>query len=171
VPFRYGRDRTLGETAAALLDDIHNLAIGKPGPEIDGIELNGKPLKLSDQRGKVTLLVFWSTWCGPCMAAIPEERKLHEQFKDQRFAMLGVNCDSDLDQARQAVKEHKIAWPNWVDPLTEEGEGPIRYRYHVHGIPRTFLLDADGMIRGRDLRGAELVEQVAALLEELKSRQ
>ena len=54
---------------------VHNLAVGKPAPEINGVDFDGKPLKLSDYRGKVVVLVFWGTWCGPCMAEVPHETR------------------------------------------------------------------------------------------------
>src|SRR5262249_2339563 len=79
-------DRTLGERASAALDDMLNLAAGKPAPEIEGTDMaTGKPLKLSDYRGKVVLLVFWGTWCGPCMEAVKHERALAERHKGRPF--------------------------------------------------------------------------------------
>ena len=68
------RKKTLGQQAEARLDDMLNLAVGKPAPEIEGVDMDGKPLKLSDHKGKVVVLVFWGTWCGPCMARSPRAR-------------------------------------------------------------------------------------------------
>ena len=73
------RKRTLGQEAEARLDELLNLAVGKPAPEIEGVDLDGKPSKLSDYRGKVVVLVFWGSWCGPCMEQVPHERDLAER--------------------------------------------------------------------------------------------
>ena len=94
-------------TGRARLDDLLNLAVGKPAPGIEGVDMDGKPLKLSDQKGKVVVLVFWGTWCGPCMAQVPEERKLVERLKGQPFALLGVDCDRDKDTARAVMAREK----------------------------------------------------------------
>ena len=106
--FRFRRFKTLGELAEDLRDEMNNLRIGKAAPEIDGLDLDGRRLKLSDHRGKVVMLVFWATWCGPCMAAVPEERKIYDQFKDRRFVMLGVSADDDLEAARKVVADRGI---------------------------------------------------------------
>ena len=86
------RNKTLGQEAEASLDAMLNLAVGKPAPEIEGVDVDGKPLKLSDYRGKVVLLVFWGAWCGPCMALVPHERELAERYKGRPFTLLGVDC-------------------------------------------------------------------------------
>ena len=90
---------------------MHNLIAGKPAPEIDGVGFDGKPLKLSDYRGKVVVLVFWGTWCGPCMREVPHERELAERLKDKPFAVLGVNCDDDEQAAaeRDQVRADHLA--------------------------------------------------------------
>ncbi len=107
--------RTLAEVAEARLDELHNMVIGKPAPEIAGVDLDGKERKLSDYRGKVVVLVFWGTWCGPCMREIPHERELAARLKDKPFALLGVNCDQDKQAALEATKSERIGWPNWHD--------------------------------------------------------
>ena len=103
-PFLRERDLerkwTLDRVAEARLDEMHNLAVGKPAPEIDGVDLDGKPMKLSDYRGKVVVVVFWGSWCGPCMAEVPHERELVERLKGKPFALLGVDCEEDQQVAR-----------------------------------------------------------------------
>ena len=126
------RRSTLGQVAEARLDDWHNLAVGKPAPEIKGVDVHGKPLTLSDYRGKVVALVFWGTWCGPCMRQIPREKALVERMKDRPFAMLGVNVRDAAAAARKVMEAQGITWPNWHDG--EAGEGPIAKLYHVRGI-------------------------------------
>jgi thiol-disulfide isomerase/thioredoxin len=158
------RKKTLREEAEARLDDMLNLAVGKSAPEIEGLDFNGKPLKLSEYKGKVVVLVFWGTWCGPCMAQVPHERELVERLKGQPFALLGVDCESDKDKARAVMARERMTWPNWYDG--PPGEGPIARRYHIRGYPSVFFIDAKGIIRSRG--GA--FDQVDKLLEEIKQQ-
>jgi RNA polymerase sigma factor (sigma-70 family) len=162
------RKQTLGQAAEARLDDMRNLVVGKPAPEIDGMGLDGKPLKLSDFRGKVVALAFWGTWCGPCMREIPGERELVERLKGKPFAMLGVNCDGDRPAALKAIHDERITWPNWHDG--EPGTGPIVRRYHVASYPTVFVIDAKGIIRSKNAVGRFLGQSVDDLLEGLEAR-
>jgi thiol-disulfide isomerase/thioredoxin len=160
------RKRTLGETAEARLDDMHNLAVGKPAPEIEGVDLEGRPLKLSDYRGKVVVLVFWGSWCGPCMAQVPHERELVARLKGKPFALLGVDCDEDKAAARRAVEREQMTWPSWYDGAP--GDGPIVKHYHIRRYPTLFVLDTKGVIRARDARGEGLDQAVDKLLNEME---
>ena len=94
------RKKTLGQEAEAGLDEMLNLAVGRPAPEIKGADVDGKRLKLSDYQGKVVVLVFWGSWCGPCMGQVLHERELVERLKGQPFALLGVDCEPDKDTAQ-----------------------------------------------------------------------
>ncbi len=162
------RKRTLAEVARERLDDIHNLAPGKPAPEIAGVDFDGKPLKLSDYRGKVVALVFWGSWCGPCMREIPQERELAERLKGKPFTFLGVNCDKDKQAGARAIADERITWPNWHDG--EPGEGPIVKRYHITGYPSVVVLDAKGIIRHKQLISPFLDQAVAELIKELEAK-
>ncbi len=105
------RKRTLADEALARLDDMHNLVPGKPAPEIDGVDFDGKRLKLSDYRGKVVVLAFWGSWCGPCMNEVPRERELVERLKGKPFALLGVNCDEDRMTALKVIESRGFDGP------------------------------------------------------------
>lgn len=163
------RARSLAQTAEALLDETRNLAVGKLAPEIEGVGIDGQTRKLSGFRGKIVVLVFWASWCGPCLDEIPFERELAERFKDRPFAILGINCDQDLNAARKAVETEQVSWPNWSDPFTDAGPGPISERFHIHGFPSTFVLDGAGIIRAKGARGDVLHKQVESLIGESKS--
>ena len=105
------RRSTLGQVAEARLDDWHNLAVGKSAPEIKGADVHGKALALSDYRGKVVALVFWGTWCGPCMREVPREKALVERMKARPFAMLGDHSDADAGVARKVMEAEGITGP------------------------------------------------------------
>jgi thiol-disulfide isomerase/thioredoxin len=158
---------TLGELAKQRLDEMNNLVEGKPAPEIDAEGVDGKRFKLSDYRGKVVVLIFWGTWCGPCMAEVPHEREMAEKYKDQPVALLGVDCDDDRAKALEVMKKEGITWPNWYDG--EPGEGPIAKAYHIRAYPTVMVIDAEGKIRLRNGRGKELDDFVDKLLAEMKA--
>lgn len=159
--------KTLADKAKSKLDEIRNLALGKPAPLIDGVDLDGKPLSLSAYRGRVVVLVFWASWCGPCMANIPSERELVKSLCDEPFALLGVNCDVDLESARGTAKSAQINWANWYDGFPTPVSGPIVERFHVDRLPAVFVIDAHGAIRAKGLHGKRLEETVRELLGEL----
>jgi len=104
------KQRTLGEEAQQELFALRNLLVGKTAPEITGDDLEGVKFKLSDYRGKVVALVFWASWCGPCMQMVPQERELVEHMKGKPFVLIGVNGDSDRKDAQKAVKKEGIRW-------------------------------------------------------------
>jgi thiol-disulfide isomerase/thioredoxin len=158
------RRSSLGQEAANRLDVMVNLAVGRPAPEIEGVDMDGKPLRLSDYKGKVVVLVFWGTWCGPRMALVPRERELVAHLKDQPFALLGVDCKDDREAARKAMAREGMTWPSWYDGAADRG--PIAERYHVQGYPSIFMIDAKGIIRQRHFTvDQDLVDK---LLDEMK---
>ncbi len=130
--------RTLADSARARLYAIKSLSVGKVAPEIEGEDIDGKPMKLSDYRGKVVVLVFWGTWCGPCMARIPREKALVERLKGRPFALLGINSDSDRAKLKSVLAEKGITWRSWWD--RDPRRGPIATslgRTHVADDHRT----------------------------------
>ncbi len=159
--------KTLADVAKAKIDEMENLVAGKPAPAIDGTGMDGKPLKLSDYRGKVVVLVFWGTWCGPCMQEVPHERALAERFKGRPFALLGVDCELDKAAALKVMKEQGITWPNWNDG--DPGEGPIAQTYHVRGYPTIIIIDAKGVIRSPNMLGSGLDKAVEDLIKEAET--
>jgi thiol-disulfide isomerase/thioredoxin len=160
------RRSTLGQIAVARLDDWHNLAVGKLAPEINGVDVHGKPLKLSTCRGKVVALVFWNTGCGPCMRQIPREKDLVERMNGRPFAMLGVNNDADAGTARKVMQAQGVTWPNWYD---DPAVGSIIKLYHVRGYPTIYVIDANGKIRSKDSVGEPLDQLIEKLVAEKES--
>ena len=156
-----GESRTLGEIARGELFDLHNLTAGKKAPEISGSDHEGKNFKLSDFRGKVVVITFSGNWCGPCRAMYPQERALVEKHKEKPFALVSVNTDESKDTLEKAIRAGEITWRSWFDGGTD---GPITTAWGVSGFPSIFVLDGEGVIRFRDVRGDELDRAVDALL-------
>jgi thiol-disulfide isomerase/thioredoxin len=159
-------ERTLGDSAKAALYSIQSLAVGKVAPEIEGEDIDAKSMKLSEHRGKVVVLVFWGTWCAPCMASIPREKVMVERLKGRPFALIGINSDSDRVKLKSVIAEKGITWRSWWD--RDPARGPIATRWDVHAWPTVIVLDAKGVIRFRGLgflrRPEMLDEAVDSLL-------
>lgn len=164
VQKRPATERSLADVAEARLDAMHNLIVGKEAPEIDEVGLDGSRMKLSDHRGKVVVLVFWGSWCGPCMQNIPHERRLVERLKGRPFSLLGVSSEFARDDALKVIKAEQIPWPNWFDG--DPNEGPIAARYRIRKYPTTYVLDAQGLIRAVNVFGADLDQTVDKLLDQ-----
>ena len=166
-----GDDRVLGPFAQGWLDNHELVAIGKVAPAIEGRDIDGRTFKLADYRGKVVVLVFWASWCGPCREQIPHERDLLARMGGRPFALLGVNGDRDPAAARKILARERMTWPNWYDRDSAKedlAEGPIFQDYHIQGIPSVFVIDAEGVIRERDVRGVELERAVEEQLKRIK---
>jgi thiol-disulfide isomerase/thioredoxin len=157
----FRRLKNLGEKASKSLHALEHLTIGSPAPTIVGTDLRGEILDLADYKGKVIVLSFWFTGCGPCMALVPQEQRLIETYKDRPFALVSVCTDATRDQAQKTAQEHGIAWPCWFD-----GEnGPIARDWNVLSWPTIYVLDRSGKIVARQLRGEDLDAKLKELLD------
>lgn len=131
-------------------------------PEISLPGVNDSPVKLSSFKGKVVLIDFWASWCGPCRASIPSVIKLYDKYKAKGFEVFGVSIDSKKKDWLKAIAQDKITYPQvndkagWYSKTTEV--------YGVNAIPNTFLLDKTGKIVAIDLDGEQLENKVKALL-------
>ena len=157
------RGKRLADLAQDELRELRLLAVGKEAPEFEGVDLEGKKMKLSNFRGKVVVLNFWGAWCGPCMALIPTERKLVEKMRGKPFAMVGVNSDTNENQLKRALAKEKITWPSFRDGR----QGPIAKLWNVRSWPTTYVLDQKGVIRYKNLNEQALFEAVEALILEM----
>lgn len=135
-------ERPIGKLAEAELYEINHLEPGHVAPEIEGVDPAGRRLKLSDFRGKVVLLVFWGSWCGPCMAEVPHLRERMQTYAGRPFTVLGINSGDSKEQAAKTMLDRKMTWPSFHDGRT----GPIVARWNVSAFPTMYLLDAKGVI-------------------------
>ena len=159
--------RSLGKEAEQELFELRNLRIGQTAPDIEAKDLDGASFKLSNYRGRVTVLVFWASWCGPCMAMVPEERRLVDRMKNQPFVLIGVNGDEKLDDAKRAVAKESMVWRSFWNG-TNGPAGPISHAWNVWSWPTIYVLDGKGVIREKNFRG-ELDKAVDLLMKEQPS--
>lgn len=136
---------------------------GYPAPEFRFTPFpDGKPLALSDLRGKVVLVDFWATWCGPCMQELPQLLELYRKYRAAGFEIIGLSLDTSERELRAVLSERGVGWP--VGFEGKSWDNSLAQLYRVYQIPTSYLLDRDGIIRYRDLHGAELEEKVGELL-------
>ncbi len=141
-----------------IVDKMLATTQGQQAPEIDLPSPDGTNIALSSFKGKVVLIDFWASWCGPCRKEMPNVVKAYAKFKNKGFEIYGVSLDQDRDRWVEAIKKDGITWPQ-VSDLKQWDCLPAK-QYGVQGIPYTVLLDKDGKIIGKNLRGEELEKAV-----------
>ncbi|WLD25038.1 TlpA disulfide reductase family protein [Flavobacterium dauae] len=138
------------------------VSIGKKAPDFTANTPDGKPESLHKNLGKVTLVDFWASWCGPCRKENPNVVALYNKYKNKGLKIIGVSLDKDKNAWVNAIKNDELTWLQisnlkfWDDEIAKE--------YAVDAIPATFLLDANGTIVAKNLRDEELEAKVAELL-------
>jgi len=154
-------------TATAALNDIPSmkqLGVGNEPIPFSVKDINGKTLSLADYKGKVVLLDFWATWCMPCKVEMPSVIRIHKRFNKQGFEIIGISLDSDRAALDKFIKTNGMTWPQFFDG--RGWQNGVAEKYRVRTIPATYLIDKQGKIRYRSLRGAELESAVEKLLAE-----
>ena len=152
----------LGAALEPLLYSLKYLQVGRTPPDIVGKDAAGSDFKLSEYRGKIVVVDFWVDWCPYCREMYGLERQLTERLKAKPFAIVGVNGD-DPKRLQALLNDKTITWRNWSDGR----DGPIQQTWRITSFPTLYVLDQEGVIRYRDVRGAALVAAVDALMQKL----
>ena len=137
--------------------------IGNVAPDISLPNPDGKMMRLSDLKGKVVLLDFWASWCGPCRAENPNVVKLYNKYSTKGFSVFSVSLDNDVQAWKRAIKSDGLTWTTHVSDL-KEWQTPLIKQYQFDAIPYTVLLDKSGKIVATNLRGEELEQKIISLL-------
>lgn len=160
-------DESLLETKSAksikkILDTFSANGKGTAAQNFSAPAPDGTVISLKESLGKVTLIDFWASWCGPCRAENPNVVALYQELHEKGLNIIGVSLDKDAAKWKEAIAKDQLTWPQ-VSNLKYWNE-PIAKQYNVESIPATFLLDAKGTIVAKDLRGAALKAKIIELL-------
>lgn len=151
-----------GKSIEKIVKAATEVVIGKPAPDFSAPSPEGKAISLKESLGKVTIIDFWASWCAPCRQENPSVVALYNELHEKGLNIIGVSLDRDGDKWKEAIAKDGLTWPQisnlkfWQEPIAEQ--------YNVKSIPATFILDENGIIVARDLRGDELKAKVKELL-------
>lgn len=156
---------TAAKAIKAQVQSQKTTAIGSVAPNFTGKTTDGKDLSLNDIKSKVTIIDFWASWCGPCRKENPNVVKLYNKYHKKGLEIIGVSLDKQGQKQRwvDAIKKDKLAWPQ-ISNLKGWNE-PVAKLYNVRSIPRTFILDENGKIIAKNLRGDYLEKKIAEILD------
>lgn len=162
------RNKDIGQQVKSFLTEkeaLKNVEIGKIAPEFSGPTPDGKTLALSDVKGKATIVDFWAAWCGPCRRENPNVVRVYEKYKDKGLEIIGVSLDRPNQKQRwlDAIAKDNLTWHH-VSHLQYFND-PIARQYSVNSIPAMFVLDEEGRIVAKKLRGQALEDQIASMLD------
>lgn len=167
LPFVSDYLKVMNDQKTQLQQQSSNMPAFKEGSEVPDISLpdfNGNTIKLSSLRGKVVLLDFWASWCGPCRKENPNVVKAYEAFKDKGFTIYSVSLDTDKDKWVAGIKKDQLYWPNHVSEL-KGWQSSVCEMYGVRSIPQSFLLDKEGKVIATNLRGEQLFNTIQSVVQ------
>lgn len=142
------------QSIATQMKEIKPLSIGQKAPDFSSLTPEGEEVSLSDFRGNYVLLDFWAAWCAPCRQENPNIVEQYHKFKDKGFTVLGLSLDKDRDAWLKAIKNDKLVWTQLSDLKMWDSE--VGRLYNITAIPASFMIDPNGKIVGKNLRGPQL---------------
>lgn len=138
--------------------------LGEMVPDFSATDLDGEPISIEAYRGKVVLVDFWAVWCGPCVAEMPNVKKVYEKYKDKGFDIIGISLDSNETSLRNYLKDNDIPWRQ---VFSGKGwQSPVAQQYGIYSIPNMWLIDKEGKLISNKARGEKLESMVAKALKE-----
>ncbi len=134
------------------------LRVGAEFPDFQVKDINGKSLSLDQFKNKVVLIDFWATWCPPCVEEMPYIVKTYKKYYDKGFEIIGISLDQNENRFLKFIKDNDMTWRQYFDG--KRGQNGLARKYSVDSIPTTFLIDPNGKIIAKNLRGSALEEAV-----------
>jgi len=153
------------DAAQRFLFELQHLMAGHKAPDFDSEDLDGKPVKLSQHRGKVTLLVFWATWCDYCADLLPQQKQLVEKYAGRPLAVVSISGDDDAETVVEHLAENPLPWVHWWNGP----EGGVLDDWNVQAFPTLYVIDSQGTIRYRNIQGDELSAAIELLVKEAET--
>ena len=145
-----------------MIEDSKVGSVGSVAIDFTQNDVDGKPVSLGSFKGKYVLVDFWASWCGPCRQENPNVVSTYEKFKNKNFTVLGVSLDKTKDPWVKAINDDKLLWTQVSDLKFWNNE--VARKYRIESIPQNFLIDPDGKIIAKNLRGEELKAKLCELL-------
>ncbi len=154
--------RSLNLSRSPVTGRSHPL-LGQPLTDLKFTSLKGEQIDISKYKGKVVLVDFWATWCGPCVQELPYVKKVYSDYHDKGFEIIGISLDRSRTALEKFIESNNIPWPQYFDGKGWKNE--ISTHFDIRSIPATFLLDRDGIIQHVNLRGSALKRAVVDVLQ------
>ena len=154
----------MAEMNLAGIETDKKLAIGREPIAFSVKGIGGETISPEKYKGKVLLLDFWATWCAPCKQEMPNVKNVYKKYHKKGFEIVGISLDRSRSDLDRYIEKNDITWPQFYDGKFWKND--VAVKYNVQSIPATYLIDKNGKIRYKSLRGAQLENAVKKLLEE-----